>query len=391
MLTGNFKKISCRSDYRGSCESFYYLIDVLQPDELKRTCRILLCGFFVTIFVVILFPSIIVFAKSADNDFLSGQTSKLPLLRLDLESAPSTHPILPIDSIKLNTTSPDNFTDNFNDNSANIFCNEILESRAQHRSWSYQLLPAGRIYQSHLADVNETRLGLAWNKDRNLGMIWDATVGGNAGLFRYGTRDTIFPEGFQIEVEASAHLRMDYERERDMDAMDYRFALPITFGNKIWQFRTGYFHVSSHLGDERIIRLITNGQPHKRINYVRESILLGLAYRINPSAKVYFEIDYSTWLGELTKPWHFKFGFDYSSPYPIANFSYSPFFAVNVRLLEERDYDGNITVQAGLQWRNNEGRLFRIGIQYFHGISDQYEYMYAGREDKFGVGIWFDF
>ncbi|MDR2643226.1 MAG: DUF1207 domain-containing protein [Planctomycetaceae bacterium] len=341
------------------------------------------CNFLAVKFLLVMFLVASITVEISGKVFLSCQASELPSLRLDWESAPSAHPILPIDSITSNTTNSNNAGD--------IFCNEITESRAQHRTWSYQLLPAGRIYQSYLAGVNESRLGIAWDNDRDLGTIWDATVGGNAGLFRYGTHDTIFPEGIQIEVEASAHLRMDYENERDMDAMDYRFSLPITFGNKIWQFRTGYFHVSSHLGDERMIRLTQNGLPHKRINYVRESILLGLAYRINPSTRIYFEIDYSTWLGELTKPWHFQFGAEYSSPYPLVNFSYSPFIAVNVQLLEEQNYDGNITIQAGLQWRNNEGRLFRIGFQYFRGISDQYEHLYAGRENKFGIGIWFDF
>ncbi|MDR2761297.1 MAG: DUF1207 domain-containing protein [Planctomycetaceae bacterium] len=319
-----------------------------------------------------------------EKNSAKSELPSLTSLRLDCESTTSTHPIMPIDSLTFDTVNHPNYTDN-------IFDTTSLESRAQLRSWNYQFLPAGRIYQSYLAGVNESRLGLAWNNDHNLDNIWDATVGGNAGLFRYGTRETILPEGIQIEVEASSHLRMDYEHERDMDAMDYRFALPITLGNKTWQLRTGYFHVSSHMGDERMIRLTQNGQPHKRINYVRESIILGLAYRMNPSTRLYFEIDYSTWLGELTKPWHFQFGIEYSSPYPIANYSYSPFAAINFQLLEEKNYNGNITIQAGLQWRNKQGQLFRIGVQYFYGISDQYEHLFAARENKFGIGIWFDF
>lgn len=313
----------------------------------------------------------------------SSASTALPSLRLDWHSSPSPHPIRSMNLSQSNSSD--------HNNSANIFEKVLFKNSEGRRSWNYQLLPSGRIYQSYLAGVNESRLGITWNNDHNLGNIWDATVGGNAGLLRYGTYNSILPEGIQIEVEASAHLRMDYEHERDMDAMDYRFALPITFGNKVWQFRTGYFHTSSHLGDERMIRLTQLGLPHKRINYVRESILLGLSYRINSLTRVYFEIDYSTWLGELTKPWHFQFGIEYSSPYPMNNYSYTPFGAINVQLLEERSYDGNITIQAGLQWRNKQGQLFRIGLQYFRGISDQYEHMYNERENKFGVGIWYDF
>ena len=61
------------------------------------------------------------------------------------------------------------------------------------------------------------------------------------------------------------------------------------------------------------------------------------------------------------------------------------FFAVNAHLREENDYGGNFTVQTGWQWRGRTGHLLRLGMQYFNGMSEQYEF-YNKFEEQIGVG-----
>jgi hypothetical protein len=260
----------------------------------------------------------------------------------------------------------------------------------ENHPWTWQLFPASLIYPSYLANVNESRLGGVWNHDEDLDWIWDITLGGRAPFLRYGNRSVLFPEGFQIDLEGSVHLRLDLENQVDMDAQDFRFGVPISYGNKIWQVRTGYYHVSSHMGDERVLRLQQQGIDPKRLNYFREALLLGFSYRLRPNIKLYAEADYAFLLGERTRPWHFLFGAEYSSLYPTNEFWGKPFAAVNIMLLQEHQYDGNITIQAGWQWRGAHNQLFRIGIQYFSGISEQYEHI-ANREHKIGIGLWYDF
>ncbi|MDR0521800.1 MAG: DUF1207 domain-containing protein [Planctomycetaceae bacterium] len=256
--------------------------------------------------------------------------------------------------------------------------------------WSWQMFPDGLLYPAYLAGQQESRLGGVWNHEDDLGWIWDITLGGRAPFVRCGTQSGLFPEGVQIDLEGSVHLRLDMEHAMDMDANDFRFGLPISFSNKIWQIRTGYYHVSSHLGDERMIRMTNANQYHGRNNYYREAVIFGYAYRFTPSTRVYAEADYAVKRGEFTEPWHFQFGAEYSPRYPARGGVGTPFAAVNLLLLEEHNFDGNITVQTGWQWRGNRNQLFRVGVQYFSGISDQYEYIHK-REQKIGLGIWYDF
>lgn len=258
------------------------------------------------------------------------------------------------------------------------------------QAWRWHLLPDGFIYDSYMAGVHESRMAAVFNNDKDVDWIWDITLGGKLALLRYGNNSALFPEGFQIDVEGSSHLRLDFENEMDMDAADFRAGLPFSYGNGIWQFKTGYYHVSSHLGDERILRLQNEGKPHYRINYVREAWIFGFSYNIRPTLRVYAEADFAFSTGECTKPWHFQFGAEYASKYPTNGFWGKPFAAINVRLLQEHDYDGNICIQAGWQWRGTRNQVFRVGLQYFGGVSEQYEHI-AHREHKIGFGLWYDF
>jgi hypothetical protein len=269
--------------------------------------------------------------------------------------------------------------------------------------WTWQILPDGFIYHNYLA-ATQNRLGGLLNYDPDIKWNADVTLGGRAPLLRYGNKSALFPEGWQLDLEGSAHLRLGLMEQMDMEANDFRAGLPLSYGTKIWQVRTGYYHISSHTGDERILRYRYTGEPQfdprenrykdegpHRLNYVREAWLLSYSYRPTPNTRLYAEVDYAFWKGERTKPWHFQFGAEYSPLYPARGGWGTPFAAINVRLMQEHDFDGNLTLQTGWQWRGSRNELFRIGFQYFTGASEQYTFLYHPREHKVGFGVWYDF
>ena len=250
----------------------------------------------------------------------------------------------------------------------------------------WQVLPDGLIFPSYLAGPKEARLGGVWNHDKNLGWIWDATAGGRMPLLRYGTKESILPEGFQIDLEGAAMVRIDYEQELDLLAADFRAGVPITFGDKRTQYKLAYYHLSSHLGDEYMLR----PGSRDRINYVRDALVFAVAYRIQRDIRIYGEAAWAFFTGETTKPWEFQFGVEYSPIYPANRHYGSPFFAINAHLLQELDFGGNLNAQLGWQWRGPSNHLLRIGLQYFCGASDQYEFQ-DRYESKIGLGLWADF
>ncbi len=251
--------------------------------------------------------------------------------------------------------------------------------------WSWQVMPAGIIYKSYLAGGREPRMGSQWVYESKLGWLWDSTLGGRIGMIRYGTTDAAWPEGWQLDFEGAAFPRLDVENDRDLVSVDFRFGAPLTFRKGPWEGKLGYYHICSHIGDEYL-------QTHPgatRLNYVRDAIVLGLAVRPHPDLRVYAEAGYGVWTDGGAEPWEFQFGIDYSPAEPSGILG-APFLAVNGHLREEIDFSGGFTAQAGVQWRGEEGNLFRLGAHYFNGLSDQYQF-FNTFEEQIGVGLWYDF
>jgi hypothetical protein len=248
-----------------------------------------------------------------------------------------------------------------------------------------QLLPKGLIYSSYLAGMKEPRLGTMWVRDKNFDWIWDSTLGGRVGLLRFGTPNAVLPEGVQIDMEAAVLLRMDIINERDMMANDFRAGVPLTFGGRNWQFKTGYYHVSSHLGDHYMVRT-----GEMRINYVRDAIMLAVSRRFGNDWRVYAEAAWAFFTGVETEPWEFQFGVEYAPIYPAHGFRGAPFAAINLHVFQELDFSGYLCCQVGWQWRGSSNQIFRLGLQYLNGYDDQFQF-HLKTTDKIGFGIWYDF
>ncbi|CAL1151172.1 unnamed protein product [Cladocopium goreaui] len=252
--------------------------------------------------------------------------------------------------------------------------------------WGYELLPDGLIYRSYLAGPRESRMALHTfhNESVRNEALWEATLGGRRGIIRYGNGDAANPVGWQIDIEGAAQVRLNLDEARDVDASDFRFGVPFTYtaGDGV-AYKFGYYHVSSHLGDEFILR---NGNT--RINYVRDAIVAGVSYQLNPCWRVYGETAFAFFTAGGAQPWEFQIGAEYARPGPTG-FAGTPFFATNAHLREETDFGGDWTVQTGWLWRGVTGSTFRLGLHYMNGKSTNYQF-FNQFEEQLGFGIWYN-
>jgi hypothetical protein len=258
---------------------------------------------------------------------------------------------------------------------------------ASDANYEWQLLPTGLMYPSYLAGNREPRMGTQLVHERNHGWIWDATVGGRVGLLRYGTTDDLHPQGWQLDVEGAAFPRLDLQHEEDLISADFRAGLISTERHGAFESKFGYYHLSSHLGDEYMIQ--HPGSSAARINYSRDCLIMGSAVYPSPDLRFYTEVGWAFHEDGGASPWELQFGVDYSSTEPTSILG-SPFFAINAHLRQENDFGGNMTVQTGWQWRGRTGHLLRTGMQYFNGMSDQAQF-YRSFEEQIGFGLWYDF
>jgi len=270
---------------------------------------------------------------------------------------------------------------------ADTFYERWIVADSSSTTWKKQILPQGLMYPSYLASRKDPRLQSIITYDSDYGTLWDITLGGRAPIFRNGTTDPIYPEGWEIELEGAALLRLDWERHRNLAGTDYRAGVPIVYGTRRWQFKTGYYHVSSHLGDNY---LMDRFRPRK--HYSRDAIMLGGAFKPIDDVRIYAELDYAFHCGQTTEPLEIQFGFEYASQFDpnMSNWVSRPFFATHGHLFQERDFGGYWATQAGLQWRSMSDSMLRIGAEFYVGGDDLYQF-HTTYQRKVGAGLWYDF
>lgn len=257
-----------------------------------------------------------------------------------------------------------------------------------HCGW--EVMPDGLIYRSYLAGPRESRLALHAIHNSHVGerseWLWDATLGGRRGLLRYGNNDPTNPVGWQLDIEGSTVVRLNLDENRDVDASDFRFGVPLTYtaGDGV-SYKMGYYHVSSHLGDELIARTGVNS----RVNYVRDAIIAGVSYQATPALRVYGETAWAFFTAGGAEPWEFQFGLEWAQPGPTG-MAGTPFVATNAHLREETNFGGDWTFQTGWLWRGDTGSTMRLGLHYMNGKSTQYQF-FTRSEEQIGFGIWYDF
>lgn len=252
-------------------------------------------------------------------------------------------------------------------------------------AWTWQFLPDGLLYPAYLAGGRESRFASQWVYEREQGWLWDAALGGRVGMLRLGSRDDLWPQGWQLDIEGAAFPRMSLERDRDLVAADFRFGVPLTFRYRQWESKLAYYHVSSHLGDEYMVTF----PAAQRTNYVRDGVLLGLAVRPHEDWRVYTEAGWAFNFDGGSQAWEFQFGVEYT-PVRRSGIFGEPFAAVNGRIRQEVEFGGNVSCQIGRQWRGQSGHLLRLGAHYFNGKSDQYQF-FDEHEEQIGAGIWYDY
>lgn len=251
--------------------------------------------------------------------------------------------------------------------------------------WTLQVLPAGLIYRSYLAGAKEPRFASQWVHEKDLGWIWDVALGGRVGLLRYGTEDALLPDGWQLDMEGAGLPRLDMQNSCDVMAADFRFGVPVTYGRGPFRMKFGYYHLSSHLGDEYMIK----NPGAQRINYSRDALVWGNSYYVTANLRAYAEAAWAFQSDGGAEPWEFQFGVDYS-PMRRNGLRGDPFVALNTHLREDVNFGGNVVVQTGWQWRGETGQLFRLGMHFFAGKSDQFEF-FNQHEKKLGLGLWYDY
>lgn len=247
-----------------------------------------------------------------------------------------------------------------------------------------QLLPGDVLWHSYWAGAKEPRTsGTLFKETGNDHALLDVSIGGRTSVLRKAVRDERdLWRGWELQIEGAAILRLNLDEDWDFDATDFRFGVPFILARDrlLWKF--AYYHLSSHVGDEFLIR----NPGFTRINFSRDVLVLGASYLPLPAWRWYAETGWAFYDDEGSDPWEFQLGLDYAQP-GLTGKRGTPFVALNGHLREEVRFGGNFALQAGWLWRGRTGQVLRTGLHYYNGKSSQYEF-FDQFEQQIGFGLW---
>ncbi len=254
--------------------------------------------------------------------------------------------------------------------------------------YEYKMLPGSLLYHSYLAGEKEPRMQFLqlydMKSDRRL---WEAVLGGRVGLFRYGQLGPKPQEAFQLDLEGAVFARvLPDEPSAMLESSDYRAGLLGTwrFGNEA--YKAGYYHISSHAGDEFLLA----NPAFNRLNYVRDSLIVGTSRDFADAYRLYGEIAYAIGAQGGALPWELQFGGEYT-PAMGPGLKGAPFAAVNSHYREEFGSRLGVNFNAGWGWQDEETlHRLRLGLNLYSGPSLNYQ-RFDQYESLIGGGIWFDF
>ena len=250
---------------------------------------------------------------------------------------------------------------------------------------SWQILPQGLLFHSYVAGEKEPRFAAQWLWEKDRGLVWETALGGRMGIIRHGTSGPVNPQGFQLDLEGAALPRVNPEHEQDLEAVDFRIGMVGTWRQGPWRNKLGYYHLSSHVGDEFLI----SNPTFNRINYVRDSVLAAVMYDVRPDLQAYFELAAALNANGGAEPWEVQIGSQYV-PALAGNLHGAPFAAVNAHWREEFGADWSVNLVGGWMWRGVGDHTYRIGLQHYSGPSMQYSF-FDEHESLTGVSLWMDF
>jgi hypothetical protein len=248
--------------------------------------------------------------------------------------------------------------------------------------WTFRWLPDGLVYSPPMADPKASRLGIRVFHERDDGWLYDAALGATTGILRFGSADPQSPDGFQLDLEGSAQLRLDIPEELDVRSADFRVGVPLSYGVGRWRSRVGYYHISSHLGDEFLLK----NPGFRRLNFVRDVLYVNQSVYPMENWRLYADVGWAFY-SDIANEWEFQFGTEWIARH--AWFGAYPFWAVNGKVREELDYGGDFNAQFGWLWKADNGRRLRLGFHYFNGHSNQWSF-YRQHEEQLGFGLWLD-
>ena len=233
---------------------------------------------------------------------------------------------------------------------------------------SLTLFPNGDVYSVYVADPHRPTNGVSESFTIGGGIpdtdspLTQLATGGRFGVVRFAPA-TPGGRAWQLSIEAGFDALFDSQNKLDVVGWDGNYGLTVTTASSsplAWKF--ALLHVSSHIGDEYQART-----GRERVNYTREEVSVGAAWRWSPHWRAYGETGVSYYGGDpALEPWRIQSGVEYESSLGVCSTRFACYAAADISSMQERSWRVDKTVSVGIVIQS-VGRTSRIFIEWHDG------------------------
>ena len=253
--------------------------------------------------------------------------------------------------------------------------------------WQTGLLPGGSLFKPLVADPRWPHFAASYQHHLRDILLKDAasvSFGETFALYR----DRLGRGWWEVGVQAGVFAVFDLgSPSKDLVNADYLVAIPVSYRYSDLSMMLRFFHQSSHLGDEFLLRTKSN-----RINLSYESVDLKASYDIGDVGRIYagagFLFDQEP---SNLDPWSIQYGVELTSPWPPRDKGWRPIVAVDMQHREENGWSADFSARGGVQLDGVLAtRNMQLLIEYFKGRSPNGQF-YRDKIEYIGLGTHFHF
>ncbi len=266
---------------------------------------------------------------------------------------------------------------------------EPIQVAEEEKGLSTGVLPDGQIFKPLLADPRWPHFSAAYRNYRS-----NNFDGRHIGSVSFGETIPFYRANFgQTAVQWEAGIQGGIFSDFNLGASSSDLVNTDFIGAIYSSLRAGRFsafariyHQSSHLGDEFLLRHVSD--KFERVNLSYEGLDLKLSYELPLGLRIYgggvglFHRE-----PEDMKPWSTQYGMEFRSPWRFEFAAMRPIVAADFKNFEENDWNTDVSVRAGVEFENTQvlGRKLQVLVEYFNGFSPSGQF-YNEKVEYIGLG-----
>lgn len=250
------------------------------------------------------------------------------------------------------------------------------------------VLPRQVLFDPLLADPRWPHFSAAWQDwgGRNgLDRVAAVSLGDAFSFYQAPAFDGRWGIGLQAAVFALFDLEAP---SKDLVNADYWVGLPLAWRSGDWEALARFYHQSSHLGDEYLLRSGENRRSRLNLSYEAVDLKLSRhffdrALRLYGGAGILFDQE-----PEDLKAGLAQWGMELRGPRTFARDLLRPVAAVDFQSLEETGWNVDVSARLGVELTSTQDSdyVVQLMLEYYRGRNPNGQF-YTRETEFWGLGV----